>query len=280
MQAAREAARRAQCANHLKQFGLAFANHHDINKFFPSGGVSWTWAPDYNAGGQPERAPMQRAGWGFQILPFLEQRIVWEGAGGATNDDRQRNAMGTPIPNFFCPSRRSPQAPTANSWYPTDNTSGYGPSGTYNHAFTDYACCCSENDGAVISTSFNSTTGVRDWANGGPISTATLIDGTANTMLVGEKRLNLQFIGQFQSDDNEGYTSGWDHDMVRSSAREPWPDFVASSGYGDSRFGSSHPGGFQTVFADGAVHFIPYSVELTVFRRMGKRNDRESFQFP
>jgi prepilin-type N-terminal cleavage/methylation domain-containing protein len=56
VQAARESARRTQCYNNLKQIGLAFQNHHDVNKFYPSGGWGWAWCCDPDGGfgkGQP-----------------------------------------------------------------------------------------------------------------------------------------------------------------------------------------------------------------------------------
>jgi prepilin-type N-terminal cleavage/methylation domain-containing protein len=265
VQAARESARRTECMNHLKQFGVAFQNHHDTFHFLPDGGRHWSNAPDYNANGKPEIGPAQRAGWGFQILPYLEQESLWLGAGGATSADRQRNTISKLVAVFFCPSRRAPNLlPPVGNWY--------APAGTFPHSPSDYAGSNHENTGAVIQ---NPTFGGSPVAS---IGFAALIDGTANTMLVGEKRLNFVLLGQYQSDDNEGYTCGWDHDMMRFTDREPRPD--TRSGNGEQRFGSLHPGIFQAVFADGAVHIIPYTIELTVFTRMGNRSDGETFHFP
>jgi len=267
VQAAREAARRSQCINHLKQFGLAFQNHHDVYQYFPSGGNHWQYAPDYTSGGTPEVAPRQRAGWGFQVLPFIEQKQVWEGGGGATNDDRQKNAMGAKVANFFCPSRRPPMAISAASWY--------APTGTYEHGMTDYAASNGENTGVVIRTQ---DTQVWDLAQG-PISTANITDGTSNTMIVGDKRMDHLHLGSMQTDDNEGYTCGWDHDSIRNTTLDPRPDTNVGN-YGESRFGSSHPGGFNAAMADGAVRFLSYTLDQTIFTRLGQRNDGQTFQMP
>ena len=272
IQAAREAARRTQCTNHLKQIGLAFQNHHDTYKYFPSGGNGWVHPPDYDGAsgseppGLPWIAPKQRAGWGFQILPFAEQQIVWEGSGATTKDGAQIAAIGAPVSFFFCPSRRPPQTISAASWY--------GPAGTYAHTPTDYAASQGTgNNGVVVYVA--DASGAGAWSGQGPITTALVTDGTSNTILVGEKRLNRLGLGAIQSDDNEGYTSGWDHDVIRRTDRDPRPDPNASGAYGEERFGSSHPGGFQVVLADGSVRFLSFDIDLTNFSRLGHRSDGE-----
>ncbi len=264
VQQAREAARRTQCKNNLKQLAIAFHNHHDTNGFLPSGGHHWSNAPDYNSNGSPEVAPRQRAGWGFQVLPYIEQGNLWEGSGMANNDDRQRQAISTPIAGLHCPSRRSAAAhPSTGSWY--------GPSGNYEHAQTDYAGCVgSDANGVIIRTNNDQT--------GRVLAFRDISDGTSNTFAVGEKRLNINLLGQYQGDDNEGYTSGWDHDVIRRSNREPRPD--PRTGSGDLRFGSSHPGGLHAMFTDGAVHFISYTVDNNTFRDLGYRNDGNVIEFP
>ncbi len=267
IQAAREAARRTQCTNHLKQIGIAFQNHHDTYRYFPHGGNHYSYPPDYGQGLNPEVGPTQRAGWGFQILPFIEQELIWRGEGGADAEACQRNAMGAAIGTFFCPSRRPPMAVSGASWY--------GPSGTYAHGMTDYAGSNHGNTGLIVQINSNGA-----WANGGPITTALVVDGTSNTLAVGEKRMNIKALGTLQNDDNEGYTSGFDHDVMRytDTAHDPRPD--VRSGIGDQRFGSSHPGGFMTVFADGAVHFISYDIDGTNFANMGNRDDGAAIHFP
>ena len=264
VQQAREAARRTQCKNNLKQLGIALHNHHDTYGFLPSGGHHWSNAPDYSSAGSPEIAPKQRAGWAFQLLPFMEQTNLWEGSGMSNNDDRQRQAISTPVAGLHCPSRRGPFAldPTG-SWY--------GPSGSYEHAQTDYAGNVgSGGNGIIVRTNSDQT--------GRTIAFRDVTDGTSSPFAIGEKRLNIAQLGRYQSDDNEGYTSGWDHDVIRYSNREPRPD--VRTGTGDSRFGSSHPGGLHALFTDGAVHFISYNIDNATFRDLGYRNDGNVTNFP
>src|SRR5258708_38112300 len=78
VQKVREAASRIQCANNLKQIGLAFHNHHEQYRYFPGGGADWWSIPTF-VNGQPMVGAMQDAGWGFQILPFVEAENVWKG---------------------------------------------------------------------------------------------------------------------------------------------------------------------------------------------------------
>jgi hypothetical protein len=94
-------------------------------------------------------------------------------------------------------------------------------------------------------------------------------------LLAGEKRLNIYFLGQPQSDDNEGFLVGWDHDVIRWTSSLPMADFKSNDPnvYGGGLFGSSHPGGFNAVTADGAVRFMTYNINATTFLNLGIRND-------
>src|SRR5262249_17991598 len=146
--------------------------------------------------------------------------------------DRAVVAAGTPNALFFCPSRRGMQ--TVRVQFP-----GYFDDQPVTTALCDYAVSNYEETGVVL---YKKTTQLAD-----------VTDGTSNTLLVGDKRLNRAHLGQPQNDDDTGYAAGFDNDVVRYTTRPPAPDFSARSGDGDWRFGSSHPAGFNTVFVDGSV---------------------------
>ena len=252
VQKVREAASRIQCANNLKQIGLAFHNHHGQYGYFPSGGYDWDRPPTYN-NGQPVVAPQQQAGWGYQILPFVEAENAWRGGAGMTDTDRILLAIGTPNKIFFCPSRRNPTVVIFS--HP-----GYMGGISANRALCDYAASNLQG------------TGVLGRFQGNRFSDIT--DGTSLTLLVAEKRLNRRFLGQPQSDDNLGYSAGWDEDTVRRTDRLPMPDFLGDATQdGDDRFGSSHSGGMNAVLADGSVRFVNFSIDKTVFTNLGDKSD-------
>ena len=106
VQAAREAARRTQCQNHLKQIGLACMGHLDVQKFFPSGGWSLEWVADPNRG----YGASQPGSWQFSTLAFLEDTALRDLAEGAVGNARfisdLEKMVATPIATFYCPSRR------------------------------------------------------------------------------------------------------------------------------------------------------------------------------
>ena len=110
VQAAREAARRAQCKNNLKQIGLAVLNHVDTHKHYPTAGWGVKWTADTNRGYGPD----QPGSWIFNILPFIEEGTLRDlGKGEATTSTAFRNASiklhQTPIAGFYCPTRRAPR---------------------------------------------------------------------------------------------------------------------------------------------------------------------------
>src|SRR3954447_8724706 len=84
VQKVRSSAARTSCQNNLRQIGLAFQNHHADHGYFPSGGWDWLSTPSYE-NGSPQVGAFQEAGWGFQILPYVEGTNAWRG--GDASDD-------------------------------------------------------------------------------------------------------------------------------------------------------------------------------------------------
>jgi prepilin-type N-terminal cleavage/methylation domain-containing protein len=198
VQKIREAANRMKCTNNLKQIGLAFHNHHDTTGYLPSGGQHWSMSPTYGpvtigvlpnyaapAAG-PADVVEQRAGWGFQILPYIEQDNVYRGGGATTIGGQMIQARAAKIPIYFCPSRRGPTAFTQNpqSWYQPFGT------GSGTHGQTDYAACRANNssDNGVLVQTFNHSNGdnVPGTKRRDPIRLADVNDGLSNTLFVGD----------------------------------------------------------------------------------------------
>lgn len=244
VQKVREAAQAASCRNKLRQLGLAFMNHHDQFSHFPTGGWEWFYPPTY--AGAPLVGDRQQAGWGFQVLPYIEGETAWRAGALA--------AVGTTNKLFFCPTRRDPQTVTYADEYTPPLTGT-----TVTHALCDYAASNLEGTGVV-----------RQYA---AVRIAEIPDGTSNTLLLSEKRLNLTDLGHQQPDDNEGYSAGWDDDTVRSAAEPPERDFLGEGPDAAIRFGSSHGAGVYAVFADGSVHLIRYGVAADIFASLCNRGD-------
>jgi len=245
VQKVRESAVRLECANNLKQLGLAFHNHHSARGFFPSGGWAWYFAPTYS-NGRPVTGPEQKAGWGFQVLPYVEGDTAWK-AGPVV-------AIGTTNKVFFCPARRGSQTVTYRDNYQPPLTGG-----TITHALCDYAASNREGTGVV-----------RRFL---PTRTTEITDGTSVTLMVAEKRLNRRFLGQPQDDDNEGYTVGWNSDTIRKTSLPPKFDLNEPTGDGDNLFGSAHPSRMNAVFADGSVRVVSYSISRRRFSALGNKSD-------
>lgn len=252
VQVAREAARKTQCQNNLRQLGLAFHQHHDTFRHLPTGGWRWNSPPTYE-NGVPFSGSRQQAGWGFQILPFIEARHVSE-AGPVTS-------VGATHPLFFCPSRRGQQTVETRDRFVPALTGGMLKRG-----LCDYAAGNRQGSGPVQRFK--------------PLRLGDIKDGASNTLLVGEKRMNTGLLGRPQDDDNEGYSAGWNEDTIRRTDELPQPDYSAAEGDGEKLFGGSHPGAVQIVLVDGSVRPLSYTVTGRLFQALGDRHDGQPFTLP
>jgi prepilin-type N-terminal cleavage/methylation domain-containing protein len=120
IQAAREAARRAQCQNNMKQIGLGMLNFHDTKKAYPSAGTNnddfYYTDPKIAA-----TAGIERFGWGFQILPYIEETTLYQAGknhrGLEEIPELNQSAVGEiPVSAYVCPSRGQRYGTTPDGW--------------------------------------------------------------------------------------------------------------------------------------------------------------------
>ncbi|HEX7375744.1 MAG TPA: DUF1559 domain-containing protein [Pirellulales bacterium] len=281
VQAARESARRAECQNHLKQFGLGALNHHDINKYFPSGGWGWEWTGDPNRG----VGKLQPGGWCYSILPFLEQQPLWQqaaGLRGASLFTANANTASSTLPLFYCPTRRGvgPYQCASGNNLNSDKVTMCGK--------TDYAACV--GDGTVLESA-GPGTAVGTWYyqnemvftpstsytgvtfQGTETGLHQITDGTTCTFLYGEKYLNAASYGGTDPGDNEDWLVGFDNDVLRM-ANPKNPPMTDRYGLTNSTsFGSAHATIFNMLMCDGSVHPLRFDIDLTAYDRLGNRGD-------
>ncbi|MCA9232320.1 MAG: DUF1559 domain-containing protein [Planctomycetales bacterium] len=302
VQAAREAARRAQCMNQIKQLALAALNHTDTHGFYPSGGWGWNWVGDPDQGfGKSQPGP-----WTYSVLPYMELNQLWAMGQGITDAATKRQAlsdMNAIQPGgFICPSRR-PSVPTGIKphWAPKNcfkiaesgksdyaiNIGGDSDVGDYwsfpgpnnmNQALhpsyqwpdPDPSPPESPRDGQI----FNGLCHVRSEVRIGQVS-----DGTSNTYLIGEKYLrpeSYQGVGAsgsptYDTGDNETIFTGFNRDYQRSSVEPPQQDRLGFQR--DFIWGSAHSGAMNMSLCDGSVRSISYDIDPDVHRYYGIRYD-------
>jgi prepilin-type N-terminal cleavage/methylation domain-containing protein len=286
IKAARESARLKQCMNNLKQIGLA--SHLMVNtyKTFPSAGIgSW---PDVTLRDGAIVGPNeQEIGWGFQILPFIEEQAIYDLRGPDKNADRILAAdvekiIGVKVvTHYFCPSRRPP-TPLPAGYYLMDYASSIPASNVDNPKFTygDYVCKDpkgphNRNEDSSV-TCFALGIIVRSPRFGTPTKPSQVTDGLSTTMMYGEKWLNAskyQESSLIDPWDDRGWTDGYDWDIVRSTGSPPRPDDLSPDGIDPYMMGGAHSAGFNACFGDGAVHFITWEVDPITYNLWGNRRD-------
>jgi prepilin-type N-terminal cleavage/methylation domain-containing protein len=146
IQAAREAARRSQCQNNLKQIALGALNHESTNKFFPSGGWNYDWGPDPDRGYGKD----QPGGWPYSLLAYIEQQNLRNlGSGTAFGSPARQTALTqlwtTNVSTYRCPSRGAAELQLADFNNANIKNAGIYPStiGNSTGVFkTDYAANC------------------------------------------------------------------------------------------------------------------------------------------
>jgi prepilin-type N-terminal cleavage/methylation domain-containing protein len=270
VRAVRGSAQSISCLNNLRQTGMAFQTHLTARGFFPTGGNEY-WTPPTFVSGAPAVGEKQDASWAFQILPYIEGGAAWQPA-GATDVEKQIAAIAATHAFYFCPARRGPQTVT----YPDTDYPAELQGRPLTHGLIDYAGsnldirAGSEVDGTGLLVRAGSL------RPGKPRRSADVTDGLSKTLAVADKRLNVAFLGEYQPDDNEGYTAGWDEDTVRRTDLAPEPDYLGEDGSGGERFGSSHSGVFNAAFANGETRSLAYEIDPQVFRRLGDIGDGQS----
>ncbi len=179
VQFARESSRRMTCGNNLKQMGVAVHQHHDTLLVLPHGGNHWRCVPIYDhdptSPNPPAPDPIapgpatkdnQLCGWGFQILPYMDQMPLWEGANAyqipsALTESQKKalQAIQTPVATFYCPTRRVPRAnqTVTPNYFPDATLGRYGWTGIpHRRAQTDYASAfCQQNHPESIKAKIN-----------------------------------------------------------------------------------------------------------------------------
>lgn len=263
VQAAREAARRSQCTNNLKQLGLALHNYHDTYNEFPAGGA------DTGNGSR------EMWGWGAFILPFIEEsnlyeqlRVSQQDLTVTLNNTSLRPLVQTAIEGFICPS--DPGGDLMDG--------GQMNGGTGRHFNGDSSV---PNSFRVAKSNYVGVAGFWDvdernnngvLFRGSHMRFADITDGTASTFLVGERN---KFCAQGAWVGNRNVTGSGPQgaDYTMGAVFRPVNDPSNGTHRCVEGFASEHPGGANFGFADGSVHFITDNIN---FNSLGLYNQNAS----
>lgn len=259
VQAAREAARRMQCSNNIKQLALAAHNYHDTHRKFPIGQHLFG----------PHVAGAARGlgyNWSFGLLPFIEQTNLYnqfDNRFAVFEKTITRNGLvaATPLATFSCPSDLKP--PTidlaSEAIRPTATTSYKAVNGSYNNGYSTLT--------NADQTAFNGTF-ERDSRT--VYSIANLTDGTSNTIIIAEtkwgmnasRRTRTYLYGASDPTSTQWASGASECSFVNGGTAMNWVITVATSS-ANRTAGSFHTGGAQFAFGDGSVHFISENIDHT-----------------
>jgi prepilin-type N-terminal cleavage/methylation domain-containing protein len=283
VQAAREAARRAQCTNNLKQIGIALHNYHDAVGSFPTS--FWRNTKGYDNQGGPRNSGHS---WIAMTLPFMEQKPVYDAVNFSISPNMPDNhtALMTTIKVLMCPSDPSPtfsnvpRADTGVGWDFTNNRSlNSGPKLNYFGNIGD-----NNNDDQTYwpfqSLPIYRDNGFGEWntetgvmcRQGGTVSIRDITDGTSNTFLCGESL--FESCDWFTWPNPNGTTAStvvpinWKILTHNYDVNNRYDSFNWRVGFG---FRSQHPGIVQFLFCDGRVAAIKESINRNTYRWLSTR---------
>jgi prepilin-type processing-associated H-X9-DG protein len=291
VQSAREAARRAQCTNNLKQLALGMHNYLDANQCFPPGGIySVQDEPVYSANGSSLRS--NYAGWAVSILPHMEQSQLTNAYNFLRHnwDSENVTVYQTKLNAQLCPSDVGQGKPIATfsiggaQTVPYTNiaTGSYkGVAGRYAHTYSgtvitadlfwDFASFVELLNLEPASKGILTVAGV-----GGATTTsiASVTDGTSNTMIVGEYATDDAGGG---SDNRAMWAGSWGYMALAhagaSQGTRGIPSYSKCLSYIAANrcrraFASFHPGVMNFAMADGSVRAVKAYTDATVYQAL------------
>jgi prepilin-type N-terminal cleavage/methylation domain-containing protein len=271
VQAAREAARRSQCTNNLKQIGLGLHMHHDRDNRLPFG---WCWP---YAGETLLHDPMEQS-WICSILPFVEQGPLYAKRDFTVGNGFGNMGPGNPsgnfiidrqeLPNFQCPSATNPTPNPILDTFARGNyvaNNGIGPMAEWDESTIPLR----RTAGGVFY--INSRLGFRDF-----------VDGTSNTVVVSEVLMaaGQDFRGVMHYPEGPLYQHNYTPnnatpDQIRtgfcqSEVRAPcvgvFTQYNNRAQIVTAR--SNHPGGVNALLGDGSVHFVSDTIALNIWQAL------------
>ena len=302
VQAAREAARRVQCTNNVRQLALASINHNDSHGFLPSGGWGWRWFADPNSG----YGESQPGGWPYSLLAYIEAQNIRDIGAGVTNPSQLEPLMmtvaETPVASFTCPTRRPAVAyPYARGELGSMATNlSICKAGQCQVSRTDY--CGNAGNIHPVDPKFpanlnewrgyqwETADGSRSFQNGviyqaSEVELRRVVVGTSNTFLLGERSLNPdRYNDGLGGNDDQSLYVGFDYDTIGYTGEEDRnrtdSDVKAYQPFQDTPgltlyyyYGSAHPGGLNMSKCDGSVSFTSYDMDSLAWKEMGSRDE-------